>query len=142
MREGDQYVTECAVEAEEAGGEGAGSSFRDAASIFQQSDREVRFVAASYWRENTDGDPTTFAMGQTVGVKGAVLLNKALGRGDLVVTATHEALVHVQNKNGNALGMHFGDQDAATDPVNRKAYHQLPLRLLPSAELWRRKLRP
>ena len=79
-------------------------------------------------------------VGQTVGLTGPILLNSGLGEGDLVLTATHEALVHAENKDANSLGMHFGDPLPATDAINRRAFGQLPIRLLPSAELWRRTL--
>jgi len=58
-----------------------------------------------------------------------------------VLTATHEALIHMENKDANALGMHFGDAEASTDAINRRAWSQLPVRMIPSAELWRRTLR-
>ncbi len=57
-------------------------------------------------------------------------INSGLGQGDLVQTATHEALIHMQNKDANGLGMHFGDSAPGTDAINRKAWGQLPTRSL------------
>ena len=129
-----------AAESEKAKGKGAGSTFRDAVGVLQRTDREVRFVPASHWVANRDGDPTTFAMGQTVGTRGPILIASGLGGGDRVLTAAHEALTHVENNDANSLGMHFGDMLPATNARDRTAFNQLPAGLLPTAELWRRKL--
>jgi hypothetical protein len=100
----------------------------------------VRFVRAGHWSANRDGNNRTGVLAQTVGTNGPVLFRRDLGDGDIVAAGTHEALIHVENNDANGLGMHFGDILPETDRTNQEIWTQLPNRLRPSGELWRRKL--
>jgi RHS repeat-associated protein len=85
------------------------SHFSAAADVYERTNREVKFVHYSHWRENTDRRTGNEAYGQTVGTKGPVLLNSVLGEGDLAAVATHEALTHMEDPAASGTGMHFGD---------------------------------
>jgi hypothetical protein len=122
-------------------GAGSGSLFRSAADVYRKTDREILFVSPDYWANNTDGDPTTYTMAQTFDAKDPVRFNRYLGAGDFVMSATHEALIHMENKDLIVSG-HSGDSlgKQATNALNRQAFGQLASRWLPSAELWKRKV--
>ena len=77
-------------------------------------------------------------MGRTMpdglfGGKGDILIGSFLGEGDAVMTAAHEMLVHDRQRI-------LEDISPAIDQINRNLWDQLPAGLIPSAELWRRKL--
>lgn len=89
-------------------------------------------------RQNSDVDPSTFAMGRTMPNslfrgKGDFLIGNFLGSGDAVVTAAHEMLAHDEQKI-------LTDNSPRIDDLNTVLWNQLPDSLRPSAELWRRKL--
>ena len=119
-------------------GKGGGDVFRAAAHVFAKTRREVEFVPASHWKENTDKDPSTNVMGETVGREGPILLRSGMGEGDLVLTATHEANVHAENKDASASGTHGGDLDSRS--ADQAARNSLPQRLTATVFLWLTKL--
>jgi hypothetical protein len=72
-------------------------------------------------------------MGRTMDDR--ILINRALGPGDIMAVATHEMLVH-----GHEKRLYFGDFKDSTVQLNWDIWTQLPARYRPSAELWRRKI--
>ena len=117
---------------------GERNHFADAAAVFERTGRDVQFVSPRTWRQNRDGNPKTFALVQVRGGAGPVQINARLGRGDLIAAAAHAALTHAENQDG--AGLHFGDGMQATLDRDQEIWDQLPARLRPSAELWRRRV--
>jgi RHS repeat-associated protein len=124
-------------------GKGERNLFADAADRYEATGRDVVFVNArerrlNAGRQNSDGDPSTFAMGRTMPNrlfrgKGDILIGNFLGPGDFVMTAAHEMLAHDEQKIQT-------DISPRIDALNSVLWNQLPDSLRPSAELWRRKL--
>jgi RHS repeat-associated protein len=130
-----------AAEAERSMPAGTKSHFTAAADIYERTNRGVEFVHShdrrlNPKRENFDGKPNTFALGRTMPNGGPILLNSALGAGDLAATATHEAVVH-EHERGRAM-----TGDLFSQATDMEIWLQLPNRLEPSAELWRRRVSP
>lgn len=130
-----------AAESERSMPKGTRSHFTAAADIYERTNRDVEFVhprdrRLNPRRENFDGNPNTFALGRTIPNGGPILLNSGLGTGDLAATATHEAVVH-DHERGRAM-----TGDLFSKRTDMEIWLQLPNRLEPSAELWRRRVSP
>jgi RHS repeat-associated protein len=117
---------------------GETNHFNDAADVFERTNRDVQFVRPDTWRQNTDGNPRTFALEQVRGKRGPIQFNSRLGVGDLVAAAAHAALTHAENQDGGVL--HLGDGMQETLDRDQAIWDQLPNSLRPSAELWRRRV--
>jgi RHS repeat-associated protein len=105
--------------------------FQQAAEGYEATDREVAFVDARDERldvnkYNSDKNPATVTLGNTDVVGGVIYLDKDLGMGDMMAAATHEILVH-----GNEKKPPIGDLLPTTKELNFRIFFQMPNDLRP-----------
>jgi len=127
-----------ADEVDETLKQGAGNRFREAAAAYEATDREVAFVdpldkRLNYRGQNSDDDDYTFALGRTM--DDIFLIRNDLQHGDMMLVATHEALVH-----GPERGAYTGDLLQSTRNLDFEIWFQLPRRL--AAPMWAQILWP